>query len=408
MANITYNTPDVTITEQGIEIPEVQAVRTGVLQDMNDAFGGNLNIENVATPQGFLSSESTYYMALKNAQLAFLSAMFDPSTSQGRWLDALAQIYFIQRKAATATVVTCQCVGVPGYTLPAGSLARDADGNIYACLGDAVFSANGSVDVQFQCQTLGAIDCPVGAVSYIQRAVTGWDSVTNTVAGVIGSEQESDRAFEQRRYDSVAQNAQGSISALRGAVASIEGVTDVFCTENNTSEAVTYGATNYSLLPHSVYVGVVGGADADIAEAIWRRKNAGSNMNGNTTVSVSDTDSYVYPYPTYNITFNRPTSTPLYVEVNLQDDANLPAEIVQQTKQAVLSVFSGEAGNGRGRIGGTIYTAGYYGAVMALSEYLNVISIYIGKSANPTGTMVTMGIDEAPVLSESQITVNLV
>ena len=123
MANITYNTPDVTITEQGIEIPEVQAVLTGVLQDMNDAFGGNLNIENVATPQGFLSSEITYYMALKNAQLAFLSAMFDPSTSQGRWLDALAQIYFIQRKAATATVVTCQCVGVPGYTLPAGSLA---------------------------------------------------------------------------------------------------------------------------------------------------------------------------------------------------------------------------------------------------------------------------------------------
>ena len=45
---------------------------------------------------------------------------------------------------------------------------------------------------------------------------------------------------------------------------------------------------------------------------------------------------------------------------------------------------------------------------MDLSEYLNVISIYIGKSANPTGTMVTMGIDEAPVLSESQITVNLV
>ena len=84
MANITYNTPDVTITEQGIEIPEVQAVLTGVLQDMNDAFGGNLNIENVATPQGFLSSEITYYMALKNAQLAFLSAMFDPSTSQGR------------------------------------------------------------------------------------------------------------------------------------------------------------------------------------------------------------------------------------------------------------------------------------------------------------------------------------
>lgn len=408
MANLTSNVPDIEINEQGIDIPEVQDVLTGVLKDFNEAFGGKLNIQNVATPQGLLSADITYWMTLKNAQLAYLMAMFDPSTSQGRWLDALAQIYFIQRKQATATTVMCQCTGVHGYTLPAGSLAQDANGNVYASTGDAVFQENGLADVQFQCQTLGAIDCPAGSLTRIYQAVTGWDAVTNLTAGNIGTDEETDRAFEQRRYDSVAQNGNGSISTLRGAVASVEGVTDVFVTENVTDSPITYGATNYSLLPHSVYVGVVGGADADIAETIWRRKNAGSNMNGNTTVQVEDSDSYIYPYPVYNITFNRPTSVPLYFTVNITDSQYLPADIVTQIQDTVISILSGNAGNSAGRIGGTIYSSSFYGAIADLSSFLNVASIFVGKTEEPDTTMVTMGIDESPVISANQVTVNLV
>ena len=408
MANLTTNVPDITVTEQGIEIPEVQDVLTGVLQDFNEAFGGGLNIQNVATPQGYLSSEITYYMALKNAQLAFLSAMFDPSTSQGRWLDALAQIYFVQRKAATPTVVTCLCTGVPGYTLPAGSTAADAQGYIYESLGDAVFASNGQVTVQFQCQTPGAIDCPIGALTQIHQAVTGWDAITNTVAGVIGSDQESDRAFEQRRYDSVAQLSNGSINALRGAVASLDGVSDIYVTENTTGNTVTAGVTNYSLLPHSIYVAVVGGTNTEIAETIWRRKNAGSDMNGNTTVQIFDTDSYSTPYPAYNITFNRPTATTVYVEVNIDNNSNLPADVTQVIQEAILEIFSGEAGNGRGRIGGTVYAAAYYTAISDISDSINVLSIYIGTSASPNTTSVSFGIDQTPVLSANQITVNVI
>lgn len=408
MATLTTNVPDVTITEQGIEIPEVQEVLTGVLQDFNEAFGGNLNISNVATPQGYLSAEIAYYLTLKNAQLAFLSAMFDPSTSQGRWLDALAQIYFVQRKQATPTVVTCLCTGVVGYTLPAGSLARDAQGYIFESLGDAVFASNGQATVQFQCQTLGAIDVPVGSLTNIHSAVTGWDAITNTVAGVMGSDEESDRAFEQRRYDSVAQLSQGSIGALRGAVASLDGVSDVFVTENTTSNSVTMGATNYSLLPHSVYVAVVGGTDSEVADTIWRRKNAGSNMNGNTSVTIYDTDSYSTPYPSYTITFMRPTSTPVYVEVNIDQNSNLPADLNDLVAEAIIDIFTGEAGNGRGRIGGTVYAAAYYTAISDISEAINVLSIYIDKTASPTSTSVEFGIDETPVLSANQITVNVI
>lgn len=405
---VTTNVPDITINQNGVEVPETYAVLTGVLKDFNEAFGGNLNIKNVGTPQGLLSAKIAHNIARKNAAIAYLISMFSPSSARGRFLDALAEIYFIQRRQATATVVTCQCTGVNGFTLPAGSLAQDDNGYIYESLADATFGTSGTVDVQFACQTLGAIDCAAGTLTTIKTIIPGWDAITNLTAGVIGENEESDREFEARRYDSVSKNAQGSIAALQGSIASLEGVTDVCVRENNTSEPIKLGVTNYSLLPHSVYVAVVGGTDEAVANQLFLSKNAGSNMNGNTSVKVQDTASYNYPYPEYTMTFNRPTSVPIYVVVNIDYNDNLPAEIVDNVKSAVIAVFSGQVGSGRARIGGTVYSANFYESIAALSDYMNILSVYIGKSKTTTDTSVTMGIDEAPVISTDQITVNLV
>jgi len=408
MAKLSSNVPDIEITNTGITVPEVSEVLAGVLKDMNEAFGGNLNIQNVGTPQGLLAADITYNISLKNAALVYLMGMFDPSTAQGRWLDAIAQIYFIQRKKATATTVTALCTGIPGFVLPAGSLAKDDDGYVYESTGDARFGDGGTVEVTFVNQTLGAIPCAAGTLNQIQTVVSGWDAITNQAPGVLGSDQESDRTFEQRRYDSVSQNASGSIAALLGSVASIEDVVDVYVTENNTNLPVTVGTTSYTLKPHSVYVAVVGGNDQEIAETIFLRKNAGSNMNGNTTVTVQDKSSYVNPYPRYQITFNRPTSTPVYFVVNISMNENLPADVVEQSQQAVMKVMAGEGSAGRARIGGTIYSSTYYGAISDISDYINILSIYIGTSPNASATMVSLGIDQVPVVSSEQITVNLV
>ena len=405
---LTTNVPDITINSNGIEVPQVSEILTGVLADFNEAFGGNLNIKNVATPQGLLAADITHNIALKNAALAYIISMFDPSTAEGRFLDALAQIYFIQRRPATATVVTCQCTGVPGFTLPAGSLAVDDDGNTYESSGDAIFSQAGTVDVQFICQEKGAIDCPAGFLTTIKTIVPGWDAVVNLSAGVIGEDEETDRAFEQRRYDSVSKNAQGSVAAMIGSISDIVGVTDVYVTENNTSETVTRGETSYELLPHSVYIAVVGGTDEEIAQTIFLNKNAGSNMNGNTDVEVKDEYSYVYPYPTYTMTFNRPDSIPIYFKVDIDYNDNLPAEIVYDVKETIVRVFSGQIGEGRARIGGTIYAAKYYSDIAELSDYMNILSVTVGKTSAASDTAVTMGIDQVPVISAAQITVNLV
>lgn len=404
----TSNVPALTITSTGVSVPATQDVLNGVLADYNDAFGGNLNIANVGTPQGALASDTTGYIQTSNASVAYLTAMVDPATSEGRFQDAIGRIYYLYRKGATASVVNAQLTGQPGVSIPAGSAqAQDTAGNLWVSNGIATFSGSGLATVEFACATLGAISLGIGQLTQIAQTYPGWDAITNLEAATVGREVETRAEFETRRAASVARNAHGSVAAIFGNVADVPGVIDVFTVDNFTNATVNYGATNYPLSPHSIYVGVVGGTDADVANAIFDKKDAGCDMNGNTTVSVQDTATFAYPYPTQAITFNRPTSLPIKFAVQLQANPNLPANIITLVQDAVVQSFTGQDGGDRARMGSTIFASRFYGNVAATSNATAILSIKIGTSTATLDTL-SVGIDQEPTLATSDISVTLV
>lgn len=407
MSTLQTNIPSVTITETGISVPPTQDILSGALQDINAAFGGNLNVTSVSTPQYVLSAERAQAIALADADLAFTLSQFDPATAIGRFQDALGRIYFITRKPGTPTVVEATCTGIPGSTLPAGSLARDAEGNVYSSLSSATFDSNGQATVQFANQVIGAIPCAANSLVYIQVVVPGWDAITNESPGVTGTEIENRYSFELRRQESVAQNATGTVPAIRAAVLALSGVTDCFVYDNDNDDPIFYGATNYEIAPHSVYVGVVGGEDNDIAETIRKKKDCGCNLNGNTSVTVYDDSALAYPYPEYQIKFNRPTPTEILFAVTIQQNTQLPSDVIAQIQAAIMAAFNGQVdGFARPRIGGAIYASSYYSIVSAVSSQINILSIQIGISeANQNA--VTMGIDQVPVIQQSGIQVTI-
>jgi len=407
MSTYQTNVPSVEITDEGIDIPQTTEILNGVLKDFNTAFGGNLNLTTVSTPQYVLSSEMTQAIALAYANLAFVLSQFDPDKAIGRYQDALARIYFITRKQGTPTVVECLCTGIPGSVLPAGSLARDDDDNIYESLSSATFDKNGQATVSFANQVNGAIACPAESLTHIQVEVAGWDAITNTKAGVTGSDVEGRNAFETRRQEIIALNATSTVNAIRSAVFDIEDVVDVFAYDNPTGETMTYGATDYELKPHSVYVAVVGGDDESVAKAIWTKKDIGCDMNGNTTVTVYDEDATVYPYPEYSITFERPASTNIYFYVEIQKNVRLEANIIELIRDAIVSAFNGEDDNfARPRIADSIYASDYYSVVSKVSSQLNILLILIGTE-DATETVLNMGIDQMPVIDSENIEVVL-
>lgn len=223
----------------------------------------------------------------------------------------------------------------------------------------------------------------------------------------MGSNVESRADFEYRRRNSVAINGKGTPQAIYAAVFDLLDVLDVYVKDNPSGNTVNTGPTNYPILPHSVYVAVVGGTDAEVAAAIWRKKDTGCDYNGNTSVTVTDDSGYSYPQPTYVVKFERPVALPVLFAVSLVNDSSLPSDIVARVKAAIIARFNGADGTTRERIGSLILASRYYGAVVSVASNVSLISVLIG-TVTPTLSQVSVGIDRKPTLSEADISVTLV
>lgn len=401
------NVPALTITSTGVSVPQAVDVRAGILADDNAAFGGDLDIATPSTPQAYQADNLTENITTANAAIAYTVSQFDPATAEGRYQDALGRIYFLQRKGATASAVQALVTGQPGVTMPAGQLARDTAGLLWVSSGAITFGAGGTATAQFTCQTLGPVTLGIGELTQIAQTYPGWDAITNTGAAVPGTATETRQAFEERRAASVAKNAHGSVAAIFGNVADVDGVLDVFAYDNVENTTVPYGATSYPLAPHSIYVAVVGGTDAAVAQAIWEKKDGGCNYNGNTSVQVSDTSSYVFPYPSYTVRFQRPSALSIKFTVTLANNPNLPSNITALVQAAVLDAFEGGDGGQRARIGLAIYASRYYAPVATVSPYVLIRSIKVGTSAPAAADSVNVGIDQSPTLVAGDIAVVL-
>ena len=96
--------PNIEITAAGLRIPTETEILNGVLADFNNAFGGNLNL-NLETPQGQLASSMAAIIADKNNLIAELVNQVHPDYADGIMQDAVAKIYFLERKQATDSMV---------------------------------------------------------------------------------------------------------------------------------------------------------------------------------------------------------------------------------------------------------------------------------------------------------------
>jgi uncharacterized phage protein gp47/JayE len=329
----------------------------------------------------------------------------DPDTNDGFMQDAIARIYFLTRNPGLPTVVQCQCIGALGTVIPVGAQAQDTSGNLYVCTEAGTIPVGGTITLPFANVVNGPIACPANTLTTIYQAIPGWDTINNSAAGVEGAEVETAAAFRVRRENSVALNAHGSLPSIYAAVFDLPGVIDVYATENVTDNTVNTGVTNYPLLPHSLYVAVVGGDPAAIANAIWTKKDVGCNYNGNTTETVSDPSGYLPPVPTYTVKFEIPTNTPINFAVQIANSPSLPSNIVALTQAAITAAFTGTDGSNRCRIASLILASKFYPGIIAIGPEVSLLSVLIGTGP-ATLTQVQMGIDQEPVVGS--ITVTLV
>jgi uncharacterized phage protein gp47/JayE len=368
-------------------VPTQAAILTGVMADLNSAFNGNLN-PALNTPQGQLATSLAAMVAQCYGAIAYFVNNINPASAQSFLQDAIGFLYYLTRNPGTPTTVQCQCVGASGTSIPVGALAIDTSGNQYTCTEAGVIPGGGSITLSFANQVNGPIPCPANTLTTIYQAISGWNTINNSSAGILGANVESAPAFAARIEASVASNAQGSLPSLYGALAALPGVTAVYCVQNDTSAAVLTGPTSYSIPANSIYAAVVGGTAAQIGTAIFTKKSPGCGTVGNQSVVVYDTSYPVGSQPAYTEKYNIPNSIPVTFAVTLGAAPPLPGNIASLVQSAIVAQFqNGSTTVPAVGIASTILAANYFAPVLAVYPGVPLLTITLGTAFVGAGSV---------------------
>lgn len=230
---------------------------------------------------------------------------FDPDNAVGNVLDQRVAINGIQRLAGTHTVTNITVVAAAAVNLfgldssnPVYTIS-DNEGNQWELITSISLGGAGTYVLSFQAKNPGAVLSVPNTITVPVTVVLEITSVNNpTTYATLGITEETDDALKIRRQRSVSLSSQGYLAGLLAALENISGVTSAFIYENVT------GSTDGDGVPsHSIWVIVSGTATpAQIANAIYTKRNAGCGMKGAQTYSVTQADGSAFVIRWDNVT----------------------------------------------------------------------------------------------------------
>lgn len=313
--------PDV-VNAGGLQTKSLLDILSELETAYRNIYGADINLEQ-NSPDGQLLNIFAQQLVDLRELLMQIYNSFDPDKASGAALDSRVAINNIQRRGGTFTIVgvevttdrTVTLSGLDGdFNDPNGSgyTVQDDAGTQFV-LADTTTLSAGTTLLTFRARDLGAVEVTSGTITTPVDIVIGVVSVNNPSAAIeTGANEETDAQLRVRRAASVSNNAIGYLDALQGSLLSLDGVTDARVFENKTD--VTDGD---GLLPHSILAVVEGGANDEIAQAIYAKKNYGANLNGVVTVMVERPVGGFF-----EAKFDRPQAESLYIQFDLKPTAS--------------------------------------------------------------------------------------
>lgn len=308
------------IDSTGLQIATVQELLSILLNGTPtypgyyQIYGPNINV-GPNSPDGQALNIFAQIVADMLDLIAQVNAGFDPDQAIGRILDQRCSINGVVRHGATYTqqmvqVTTSGAVTLPGLdTAPTAPFTvSDAAGNQFQLVSAYSFGGAATTSLLFQAAVLGPVQTTANTLTNIVSVLAGVVSVNNSGAALsVGDAEETDSALRIRRSRSVSLPSKGYLEGLIGALLNTDGVDQAIVLENVTN------ATDANGIPaHSIWCIVLGGTDADVARAIYVKRNAGCGMKGSVTVNVPQIDNTTFP-----IKFDRPTDEALHIRFTM-------------------------------------------------------------------------------------------
>lgn len=366
-----------------------------------------------STPDGLkIASDAENFGALDELlQQAYNSK--DPNKASGYDLDVVSALTGTTRSEGTASTVTgFVLTGTPNIPVPAGTIFESVTTGTRWTLDQTwTLDNTGSANVDITCTVVGPNEADANTITRIITTVPGLTSVTNPSPATPGTGVESDSSLRVKRATAVGRPGNNQIDSMLGELFAVTGTRRVKVYENDTNTTDSDG-----LPAHSIAVIVDGGTDADVAMAIYIKKNPGTTLyQTGTPVSVTVV-SPTYPTNTKLIKFGRPTYVDMHVVVNIKDDGTLPSQATLEPliQQAILEYAAGDLiptqygfkPDGFD-IGETVpYSSMYTPINKVIGTYGN--SYVDSMTLNGSTSNVTIDFNELSRWTTSNITVNIV
>lgn len=385
--------PYYTVNESGVFTVDTSEIQSAVEEAYKQALGDTLNVNDGVQKQLIMKDVETITQAMNDAVMLLNNNNIFYAT--GEALDITASRFGYYRQIDVPTVVNATLGGTEGTVIPRGSICLSGD-NEYKLLESVQIGVGGTVSAEFQCLESGAVVCLAGTLNTIKpsSAINGWDTVTNAQAGITGYERESDNTFRNRCLNTLLQMRSKTLLGAIGAnVGQVDNVMSVKVLEN------PYNATNVvegvTMTPYSIFVGVLGGDGAEIAEVLAKEKTLGCPMVGNTVVTYYD------PTVQYNNNYNitRPTFTDIDIEVSYKAIGTTPANIQDLIVEQVMSYLA----DNPFQIGQTV-SSFYINQAFDNFNYAQIFTTKIKLHTDALfGDFAVINADEIAVLDEANI-----
>lgn len=385
------------ITDQGIKGRSLSEY-LGDIEERTLAIDPDWNIDADSPDGQRIGIDSELLANLDEAVVAGYRSK-DPDSATGEALRNIGKISGVPIRDATYSVAPLSVSGQAGTAIPVNSQVRSRiDNTVWLTTAVIVIGVGQAGNGFATCATPGRVLAGAGELTIIGTPYGGWSTVTNGEAAA-GEDGETDTDFRKRRNDSVSRAGSNMRDNMKANIASVPGVTAVEVLENSSDSPFDVDGVPYC----GIAVIVNGGSDADIGLAMYQKHNPGTPMLPRYSVK---TDTWVDAPGAngvkvsgvspatgnpYTMTFQRASGLPIFVALTYQKVGDLPSDIDDQLKQAIVADSTRRLFNGETTVG---FNRGGYdiGEKVAPGRLYTPVNKILGKYGDSYVTSLTIGL----------------
>ena len=385
-----------------------EAILAAMISDLETAWGQDLPDEAASVVRDIYDPVATR-LAKAQIDIGLVLDAAQIEHASGASLEVLAALIGVQRqqaKRARGTVTfSREQPADTDYVIKRGSIVQTGGSSplkFYTTEQATLRETETSVDVPVKAEYGGAEwNVGAGAIRVIPGNIIGIEKVENQSSTFDGKDPEEDDELRERAQEQLANGARATGPALISAVKAVQGVTNVTILINDTPNENGRG---YGLPPNSFEMIVTHDGEQktleDVAQSILETKAVGDysvvGENGQQLdeaqdfVSNGEIETLLPNGQTHPVGFSEAVHKNIYVDASFTYDAvEYPGD--DAVKDAIVDYIGGFKTSGFEQ-DGEISTNDdvLYGevefAIRTVPGVYDVSQLYIGTSANPTGT----------------------